>query len=105
MMVMSIRESKKETVKLVKKLFKSHFATPWTVACQAPLSVPILWDFPGKNTGVGSHSLLHRIFLTQGLNVGLLLCSQILYLLNHQGNPEKKVTSSQMSSTILLFTL
>ena len=25
------------------------FATPWTVACQAPLSM----DFPGKNTGVG----------------------------------------------------
>ena len=24
------------------------FATPWTVAHQAPLS----WDFPGKNTGV-----------------------------------------------------
>ena len=29
-----------------------------TVACQAPLSM----DFPGKNTGVGSHSFLQRIF-------------------------------------------
>ena len=28
---------------------------PWTVACQAPLS----WDSPGRNTGVGSHFLLH----------------------------------------------
>ena len=25
--------------------------TPWTVACQAPLSI----GFPGQNTGVGSH--------------------------------------------------
>ena len=30
------------------------FATPWTVAHQAPLSM----DFPGKNTGVGCHFLL-----------------------------------------------
>ena len=29
------------------------------------------WDFSGKNTGVGSHSLLQGIFLTQGLNPGL----------------------------------
>ena len=30
------------------------FAIPWTAAHQAPLSM----DFPGKNTGVGSHFLL-----------------------------------------------
>ena len=30
------------------------------------------WDSPGKNTGVGCHSLLQRIFPTQGLNPGLL---------------------------------
>ena len=29
-------------------------ATPWTAAHQAPL----LWDFPGKSTGVGCHCLL-----------------------------------------------
>ena len=29
-------------------------------------------DFPGKNTGVGCHFLLQRIFLTQGLNLHLL---------------------------------
>ena len=34
----------------------------------------------GKNTGVGSHSLPQGIFLTQGLNLGLLHCRQILYL-------------------------
>ena len=54
------------------------FATPWTVACQAPLP----WDFSGKNTRVGCHFLLHGIFLTQGSNPclqHLLHCSQILY--------------------------
>ena len=35
-------------------------------------------DSPGKNTGVGCHSLLQRIFPTQGLNLGLLHCRQSL---------------------------
>ena len=43
------------------------------------------WDFPGKNTGVGSCSLLQGIFPTQGSNRGLLHCRQILYQLSHQG--------------------
>ena len=30
------------------------------------------WDFPGKSTGVGWHSLLQGISLTQGLNLCLL---------------------------------
>ena len=44
---------------------------------------------PGKpkNTGVGSLSLLQRIFPTQELNQGLLHCRQILYQLCHQGSP------------------
>ena len=50
------------------------FVAPWTVAHQAPL----LMDSPGKNTGVSSHSLLQRIFLTQVLNTGLLCCWWIL---------------------------
>ena len=45
------------------------------------------WNSPGSNTGVGCHSLLQEIFLTQGLNPGLLLCRQILYHLSHRGNP------------------
>ena len=36
------------------------------------------WNSPGKNTGMGSHSLLQGIFLTQGSNLGLLHCRQIL---------------------------
>ena len=45
------------------------------------------WDSPGKNTGVGCHALLQRIFLTQGSNLGILHCRQILYCLSHQGSP------------------
>ena len=41
-----------------------------------------------KNTGVGSLSLLQRIFPTQELNWGLLHRSQILYQLSHQGIQE-----------------
>ena len=39
--------------------------------------------FSGKNTGVGCHTLLRGIFLTQGSNpylLCLLHCRQILYL-------------------------
>ena len=45
-----------------------------------------LWSSPGKNTGVGCHSLLQGIFLTQRLNLGLPHCRQILYHLSHQGS-------------------
>ena len=41
------------------------------------------WDFPGKSTGVGSHSHLHGIFLIQGLNLSLLHCRPILLPLSH----------------------
>ena len=36
------------------------------------------WNSPGKNTGVGSHSLLERIFPTQESNLNLLHCRQTL---------------------------
>ena len=41
-------------------------------------------DSPGKNIEMGCHALLQVIFLTQGLNPGLLHCRQILYCLSHQ---------------------
>ena len=37
------------------------------------------WNSLGQNTGLGSLSLLQRIFPTQGLNPGLPHCRQILY--------------------------
>ena len=50
------------------------------------------WNSQGKNSGVGCHSPLQGIFLTQGLNLGLPHCRQILYHLSHQGNPWKQKT-------------
>ena len=40
------------------------------------------WNPPGHNTGVGSLSLLQEIFPTQGSNLGLPHCRQILYQLS-----------------------
>ena len=36
------------------------------------------WDSPGKNPRAGCHALLQGIFRTQGSNLGLLHCRQIL---------------------------
>ena len=54
-----------------------------------------LWDHgrysprnsPGQSTGVGSLSLLQRIFPTQGSNPGVPHCRRILYQLSHKGTP------------------
>ena len=46
-----------------------------------------LWNSTGQNTGVGSLSVLQRIFPTQGSNPGLPHCKWILYQLSHQGSP------------------
>ena len=54
------------------------------------------WDSPGKNTGVGCHSLLQGLFLTHGSNLGLLNCRQILYCLNHQGNSHNPIESRKL---------
>ena len=45
------------------------------------------WNSPCESTGVGSLSLLQRIFPTQGSNPGLLHCRHILYQLSHKGSP------------------
>ena len=59
------------------------FATPWTVAYQAPppmgFSRPECWSglpFPSPGD-----------LLTQESNLGLLHCRQVLYCLSHQGSP------------------
>ena len=59
--------------------------------CSPPGST--VWDFPGKNTGVGCHFLLQGIFLTQGSNPHLLhlLHWQVDSLpLCHLGSPGNK---------------
>ena len=61
--------------------------------------------FSSKNTGVYSHSLLQGIFPTQGLNLGLLHCRQILYHLSHQGSPKFQKGLSIHSQRLRLFLL
>ena len=74
------------------------FATPWTVAQQAPL-----WDFPGNNTGVGCH-----FFLQGGLpNPGIEPRSPTLQADALPSDPpgkqppstSSKIISSSMSSS------
>ena len=50
------------------------------------------WNSPGQNTGVGSLSLLQDIFPTQGSNLGLPHCSQILSHLSHHGSLTETIT-------------
>ena len=81
------------------------FATPWTVAYQAPPSMGHMFC-----SGVGCHFLLQRTFPTQGSNPGLLHCRQTLYCLSHQGSPTstgslKKHESSRRTSTFALLTM
>ena len=57
--------------------------TPWIVVHHAPLSM----GFPSRNTGVGCHFLLQKIFPTQGLNPPLLALQAYSCWLSHQGSP------------------
>ena len=53
----------------------------WSHGLQ-PTRLLFLWDFSGKNTGTGCHSLLQEFFPTQGSNsciLCLLHCRCILY--------------------------
>ena len=56
----------------------SHGLQPTRLLCP--------WNSPGKNTGVGSHALLQGILPTQGSNLDLLHCRQVLYRLSHRGS-------------------
>ena len=80
---------------------ESLFTTPWTIDPQ----VICPWDFPGKITGVGCHSFLQGFFLTQGLNLGLPHCRQILYCLSYQESPTVgnwKTLGSKMPPSLAL---
>ena len=63
-----------------------------------PAKLLCLWNSPGKNTGVGRHSLLQGIFPAQGLNPGLPHCRQILYLLSHLGSPREILYPTNLPS-------
>ena len=98
------------------------FATPWTIQSMwfsRPLPFPGDLPNPGikprspalqaaslpaepqekpKNTGVGSLSLLQKIFPTQESNQGLLNCRWILYQLSYEGNPYNQLVQLMANS-------
>ena len=76
------------------------FATPWTVAYWAPLSM----GFSRQEYWSGLHFLLQRIFPTQGSNPGLPQCRQALYGLSHKSaNIKPAFLVLQIRSSILFF--
>ena len=70
----------------------SHVRLSDPMDCSQPGSY-VHGDSLGKNTGVGCHALLQKIFPTPGSNPGLLHSRKILYLLSHQGSPRIGVGS------------
>ena len=78
---------------LVAKSCPILFVTPWTVACQAPLSM----GFPRQEYWSGLPFPSPGIFPTQGSNLGLLHCRQMLYRLNHQGSLLPKENHFELS--------
>ena len=60
------------------------------------------WNSPGKNTGVGSLSLLQGIFPTQESNPGLLHCRRILYQLSCEGRLSYKSLLSPVCDIIIM---
>ena len=59
------------------------------------------WNSPDKNTGVGCHSLLQGIFLTQGSNPVLLYWQADSLPLSHQGSPLTLYIQSWMCLTLI----
>ena len=59
------------------------------------------WDPPGKNIGVGCHSLLQGTLPMQGLKLGLQHCRQILYHLSHRGSHNVLMCSLKHETEIL----
>ena len=69
----------------------SETVSRFVVSLFDPLPARLLcpWNYPGKNPGVGSHSLLQEIVPTQTSNPSLPHCRQILYCLSYSGSPFK----------------
>ena len=80
---------------LLKRRWSNFFVVDQSPSCPTlwqshrlqPTRLLYPWDFPGKNTGVGCHFLLQGIFLTQGMNLGLLHWQVDSLPVSHHGNP------------------
>ena len=78
-----LEESESVSHSFVSNSLRPHGLEPARLLCP--------WDSPGTNTVVISHSLLQGIFPSQGLNLCLPHCRQILYHLSHQGSPKRQL--------------
>ena len=76
------------------------FVTSWNMQL-ARLLCP--WNFPGKNTGVGSRSLLQRIFPIQGSNPGRSPELQADSLLSESSGKSKNTWVGSLSLSQGLF--
>ena len=74
---MCIYESETVSLSVMSNSLWSHRLQPSRLLCP--------WNSPGKNIGMGCHSLLQGIFWAQRSNLGLLHCRQIVYHLGHRG--------------------
>ena len=80
-----------------KKVAQSCLALCDPMHCSLPGS-SVHGIFHGKNTGVGCHFLFQGIFPTQGLNLGLAHCRQMLYPLS-QGSPREYIKTQASDHT------
>ena len=64
---------------------------------QPPPGSSVHEDSPGKNTGVGCHSLLQGIFPTQGSNPGLLNCRWFIWLFVNVAGEEGSLSGDEGS--------
>ena len=85
--ILRLSNSKNSSISSVLYLVAQSCPTLCNTMDYSPLGSSVHGDSPGKNTGVGCHALLQRIFPTLGSNPGLLHCRWILYHLSHQGRP------------------
>ena len=87
--VTHFRPTKSESLGIVlvrAQLLQSYPTLCDSMDCSLPGS-SCLWDFSGKNTRVGCCALFQGLFPTQGSNLHLLHCRQILHMLSHQACP------------------
>ena len=75
------RARKEKKVKLLSRV--QLFVTPWTVACEAPLSM----EFSRQEYWSGLPFSSPGDLPDPGIEPGLLYCGQTLYHLSHQGSP------------------
>ena len=76
------------SLSLLQGIFPNPEIKPRSPTSQAD-SAPAEPQGKPKNTGVGSHVLLQRLFATQESNRGLLHCRRTLYQLSYQGFGER----------------